>query len=224
MNAAKSATIIAMLLAHPTARAHLPTLPSCGSVDRDIGRGVRLTQYMFDGSSEFTLKFQPPNPVMATGVKMTAPFQLMISQMDFRAPTAAQSVLAGPHIGFTNYEFRKPDGTRLGIGALNLECGKGTVIRANYSPEPPPEHVKVPVTFHLPFLGQAEQQCLRELQESQHFKFTISQRNPNEPWLVIEDRMPLRWATSKAQKAWRTGLEQAKQGRCRLASRPPPPF
>jgi hypothetical protein len=180
---------------------------------------------MFDGSPEFTLKYQPPSERVAThGVKMTAPFQLMFTQMDFQPLTTGASGLAGPHVGYTNYEFRKPDGARLGTGAMKLECGKGTVLSARYSAEPPGNHIKVPTTFHLPYLGKFEQDCLRELRSNGRFKFTVAERDFNQPAVVIEDRMRLQWAISKVHKLWRGELKKAKQGRCKLSPPPPPPF
>lgn len=103
---------------------------------------------------------------------MTAPFQFMFTQMDFRPMAAREAGLAGPHIGYTNYEFRKPDGIRLGTGALMFDCGSETTLNARFSAKPPPDYVKVPKTSYMTFLGQHERECLTELQRNGRFGFS----------------------------------------------------
>lgn len=202
-----------------------PALPSCGNVERDIGRGFRLTQHMFDGAPDFTLKYEPPSSAVdARGVTMTAPFQMMFSQMNFDVDAVGRNPLAGPHVGFTNFEFRRPDNTRLGLGNLRLDCGDGTVLDKTFSADGPPDHIRVPITFHSPFLNQPEQRCLREIERTGRFRFTISERDPNRPSVIIQGRMPLRWAIAEVRRLWEDGLSRSAQGRCRLLPAPPPPF
>src|SRR3954454_19016636 len=102
-----------------------PTTPWCGTKDRDIGRGFVFTEYMFDGSAEFTLQYRPPRSATRTrGVSLTGPFELSFIQMRFDVGPDGASSLTGPHIGFTYYPFTKTDSTPF-TGTVRLDCGGG---------------------------------------------------------------------------------------------------
>jgi hypothetical protein len=213
---------VAALLLQTTAG---PRLPSCGSVDRDIGRGFRLTQYMFGGSPEFTLAYRPTtSSIRMVGVTETAPFHLLFSQLGIEGPPVGQTGVSTSHLGYTGYQFRKPDGVRLGTGKLMVECGGGVVLNAAFSAQPPSDAMQNPVTFHLPFLNQPEDRCMQELLRDGRFRFTIAEQDLASPSVVIEDRLDLKWALSEVERIWRAGLIGAEQGRCQIYPAPPPPF
>lgn len=223
MTPASFVSLLVLVLTQAAPASQPPRVPWCGSPpDRDIGRGFRFTQYMFDGSDEFRMTFEPSAKSVSTnGVEMTAPFKLQFIQMDLKERTPAMAGLAGPHIGFTSYEFRKPDGSRLGIGALKLECGGGTILSERYL-DPVPHNG--PVSMDIAFFNQPEQQCLAELTQNGRFRFTIGGRDFTNPYVVIDDLIPLRWAMDEVRRIWTAELAKAKQGQCRLMPPPPPPF
>mgnify|MGYP004497774587 CR=1 FL=1 len=200
-------------------------LPLCGSKDRDIGRGFLLTQYMFNGHPEFSLVYQPPAASVRThGVSMTASFQLRFGQLDLRPFRTRPPDLSGPLLGYANYEFRKPDGTRLGLGAIRFDCGGGTILNARYSSEPPRGDLKVPISFPQPFHNQPVAACLSELQAHGRFGFRVGEHSADDPFVTIGGEIPFARALSEAERIWRNELARAERGECRIAPPPPPPF
>jgi hypothetical protein len=200
-----------------------PTTPWCGTKDRDIGRGFVFTQYMFDGSAEFTLQYRPPRSATRTrGVSLTGPFELSFIQMRFDVGPDGASSLTGPHIGFTYYPFTKSDSTPF-TGTVRLDCGGGTALRERYILETP-GRIKGPIQFSVPWLNQPEQRCLQELQQRGQFALTFAEPEGAPPAIALSGRIPLRWATERIRAIWAAQLKDAKHGRCRLMPPPPPPF
>ncbi|RDE05472.1 hypothetical protein [Sphingomonas aracearum] len=224
MNGAALAAAIGLLLAQGSGPASPPT-PWCGGgADRDIGSGFRLTQYLFNGESDFALDHEVPAAAMTLhGARMTAPFRVTFSQMRFETAGGA-SPLTSPHVGFAGYEFRDSAGHRKGIGSLRLDCGSGVRLSADLSAEPPSDSVRAPLVFPVPFIGQDERGCIAALEKGGRLRWTFADRPDAVPWLAIDAPLPLRRATTEARRRWQNGLREAKRGRCRLKPPPPPPF
>lgn len=198
-------------------------LPVCGSRDRDIGRGFELTQYMFNGASEFQLKYRPQS-VRTHGVTETAPFQLMFSQVRLEPPLRTPDSGTGPNVGFANYQFTRPDGVRTGLGRLILRCGDGATLSMRYSSAPPDPSLRVPVSFHAPFYNQAEYQCLMDIRRDGRFAFSVAESDEAEPFVTIDSPIELDWAMREVERRWRADLARAERGECRIVPSPPPPF
>jgi hypothetical protein len=200
-----------------------PIAPWCGTKDRDIGRGFVFTQYMFNGSPEFSLHFRPPlSASRTTGVSLTGPFELSFIQMRFDVGGGGGSSLIGPHIGFLYYPFAKVDGTPF-TGTVKLSCGGRTALRERYILEVPGK-IKGPIEFSVPWLNQPEQRCIQELQDTGHFALTFAEPEGAPPTIAISGHIPLAWATKRIRTIWAAQLEDAKHGRCRLMPPPPSPF
>lgn len=214
-----AATIITLAL---MAQASAPAeLRFCGSRDRDIGRGFTLTQYMFDGASDFSLTYRPPaQRVRTAGVTQTGSFHFIFSQMAFEPEAVARKGFVGPQVGFGQYRFIKPDGLHLGVGVPRLACGGGIVMTNDFSKSGPPPS-DVPVTFFSPFFAQDQKGCIAQLSRDGRYRFTVTEQAGAPPAVVIEDRIDLKWALAKAERFWRSDLQAARKGACRLAAPPP---
>src|ERR1700759_4545852 len=148
--------------------------PWCGTKDRDIGRGFTLTQYMFNGSPEFTLHYRPPVSATRTkGVTLTGPLGSSFIQMGFDIGDSESSSLIGPHVGFYYYPFTKVGGAPF-TGTVKLDCGSRTILRERYILDTPVKF-KGQIEFSVPWLSQPEQRCLRELQQSSRFALTMTE-------------------------------------------------
>lgn len=203
------------------AQANAQVPPWCeSSQERDIGNGFRLTQYLFGGSSEFTLFFRPAESDIRThGVTITAPFELMLSSLDLEGRTT-------PQIGFRNYEFRQSDGVRIGLGRLSVHCGEGATLSATYSTGSPPDTVRVPITFHAPFFIQRAliPQCLRDIEAAGRVRLVVAETATADPRVVIDGPIPLTRAIAEARRRWTAETTRARHGSCRMPPVPPPPF
>ena len=200
-----------------------PNAPWCGTKDRDIGRGFTFTQYMFDGSPEFTLHYRPPSSATRTkSISMTGPIGLSFTQMNFGVANGEASSLTGPHVGLYYYPLSKADGSSF-TGTVKLDCGGGTALRERYALQSP-ANFRGQVEFSEPWFAQPEQRCLRELQQTGKFALTMAESDDAPPAIVVAGRIPLRWATNTIHAIWAVQLEDARRGRCRLMPPPPPPF
>ncbi len=226
MNAARlAAAVAAVLTLQGAGIAQVSPLPTCAIIALDIGRGFTLTQYMFDGASEFELTFEPPASAIRTrDVTPSAPFRLVFSQMDLSPRSNWGTPLGSPHLGYSSHEFLTPDGKRIGAGTVRFECGGGQILSGSYHPTAPPTGISRPVFVQTQFVGQGEYRCLSKMHESERFKLTITEHGLTEPAIVIEGELPLQWALGEVERVWRSRLEDAEKGRCRLVPHPPPPF
>jgi len=178
---------------------------------------------MFDGARDFSLNYRPREGTLVTNrVKETAPFRLMFTDLHL-ADEPNQSGLAGAHVGFNGFRFVNEQGLAIGTGAIRMECGEGVILTATYGTQRRAADA-VPITFHLPFLNQSEQQCVKALRGDGWFRFTVAEDDTSPAYVVVEDRIKLSWAVAEADRIWRAELHREKNGLCRLMPPPPPPF
>lgn len=210
------------LICQAAAAGGAPTIPDCGSIDRDIGRGFILTQRMYGGTRDFELGFQA-SAIRTRGVRVANPFQLTIVSFDdsFDVGIGETTVGNGPHIGLHYAGVSGPDGKDY-TGTLKLDCGAGTVLRFRTvlsAPNPPALN-----EFPAVFFGQPEQRCLRELMQTGHLNFSVAEPEGSPPRIQVNSPYPLSWAIERMKTIWAEQVQDAKDGRCHM--RPPlaPPF
>ncbi len=180
---------------------------------------------MFNGASAFQLKYRPSaENIRTNGVIETAPFQLMFSQVDLGVPQRPPTSGSGPNVGYASYQFTRPDGVRLGLGRLTLRCGDGVTMSSRYSAAPPDPAVQAPASFHAPFFNQAEYQCLQDIRRDSRFRFSVAEDDDSEPFVVVDGPIELDWAMAEVERLWRSDLDRAERGLCRIMAPPPPPF
>jgi hypothetical protein len=210
-------------LAQATVASGASAFPECGSIERDIGRGFILTQWMYGGTRAFELRFLPAASAIRTnGVKLTGPFELMINNFgDNFDLGVGQESIDGPHIGLYFYGVSGPTGDGF-TGTIRVDCGGGTVLRFRTTLSTP-DH-GVPNNFPGIFVNQPEQRCLGELMQNGHLEFSISEPEGNPPGIAISSPYPLRWALDRTKAIWAQQMKASKEGRCRMRPPLPPPF
>lgn len=198
-------------------------LPPCGSFDRDIGRGFQLSQPMYGGSREFTLTYRPgEDEIRLEGVSDAAPFRFRFGGLHVDLSGPLRTGTTAPSIGLAGYRFTRPDGSRIGLGSMRMDCGEGIVLRARFSTQGSASDA--PLTIFTPFLNQREHECVLQLAADGQFSFSLAESDDAEPWLYVEGRMELGWALAETERVWRSELDRAGRGECRLSPHVPPPF
>ena len=193
-----------------------PNIRACGSIAREIGDGFQLTQYMYDGSPQFDLKFTPPrSSIRLTGVEMAIPLQIW-----FYALGSEDT----PSVGYANFNFRDLEGRRIGLGQLSLDCGGGTVLRAQFSSAPPPSSFTGPSQSIAPFYGQRTGRCTYEIEVGGKVSFELGTGSNRLPEVSITSSIKLREAIIRASEIWVSEMNEAKAGTCEMRPYLPPPF
>jgi hypothetical protein len=200
--------------------------PWCGPGEVDFGDGFHALLTMEEGSPTFWLTYDVPGSSAAVrdAVLAAAPVQVTFGRVD--APHGAMGLL----IGYANLDLRDLNGHRLEPEAYRLECGEGAALTrsikdsATRSLPPGPDHI--PGIFYpgdrpgqeLPALDA----CFRELQQAGRFRFSMSRQQGDPPILVLEGAWPLRAAVERVRALWRTEMERARLGECRIRPQLPP--
>lgn len=202
-------SLMLALIANPAT----PNSRACGSIAREIGDGVQLTQHMYDGSPEFTLRFSPPpSSIRIIGVEMVVPLQISFYNLGSGRT---------PSVGYANFLFRDRKGRRIELGQLSLDCGGGISLRAQIDYTTSRSSYGGTSEFPNPFYGHNTGRCVQEIEIGGKVTFELGSGPNRVPEVSITSSIKLKEAIIRASEIWVSEMNEAKVGKCIM--RPPLP-